>query len=63
MPRDRNDYRSLGTPLLLRIAREEGMNEEMAVAIAERLAVAALAEGQGAPADVRDADPRARAHR
>lgn len=38
MPRDRNDYRSLGTSLLLRIAREEGMNEEMAVAIAERLA-------------------------
>ena len=38
MPRDRNDYRSLGTPLLLRLAREEGMNEEMAVAITERLA-------------------------
>ena len=38
MPRDRNDYRSLGTSLLLRIAREAGLNEEMAIASAERLA-------------------------
>lgn len=38
MSHDRTDYRSLGTSLLLRLAREEGLNEELAIAIAERLA-------------------------
>jgi len=41
---DRDYYRSLGTALLLRIAREEGLNQEMAIAIAERLAAEDRAE-------------------
>jgi len=44
MARDRNDYRSLSTPILLCLAREEGMNEELAIAIAERLASTDYAE-------------------
>ncbi len=35
--RDADRYRSMGTSELLTIAREEGIDDEMAVAMAERL--------------------------
>ena len=35
--RDIDDYRSMGTSALLTTAREEGINPNMAVAMAERL--------------------------
>lgn len=38
MAHDRDYYRGYSPVALLRLAREEGMNEEMAVAIAEHLA-------------------------
>ena len=38
MQHDRSYYRALGTKALINEAREEGINPEMAIAIAERLA-------------------------
>lgn len=38
MKHDRSCYRSLDTALLLRMAREHGLNPEMSIALAERLA-------------------------
>lgn len=37
MRKDRDDYRVMYTHLLLQEAREQGINPEMAVAMAERL--------------------------
>ena len=38
MPRDRDDYRSMSSVGILKTAREEGIDPEMAIVLAEKLA-------------------------
>ena len=38
MPRDRNDYRAMCDTAIITVAREEGIDPEMAIALAEKLA-------------------------
>lgn len=47
MPRDRDDYRAMSDTAIIVVAREEGIDPEMAIALAEKLAKRTFTCGPG----------------